>query len=185
MFKQSRRHFARDKYGSSGLALTQIGLYCFSECIMRSLGCQWMVQQHNVKLQTVQTPPPTLESSALFVNENDLMRTCTSRSFRIFQCACPYKRRQNAGTVSAVLMHHHLMSDLRRLRERVLLKFKGRKNNNKASLGAGLPILALLMWHDRWSGGESDTDHTPTASNITNNPKLFLLHRIFHTLKRL
>lgn len=60
-----------------------------------------------------------------------------------------------------------------------------KKNNNKASLGAGLPILTLLMWQDRWSGGESDTDHTPTASNITNNPQLYLLHRIFHTLKRL
>lgn len=67
MFKQSRRHFRRDKYGSSARALMHIGLYCFSECIMRSLGCRRMVQQHNVKLQTVQTPPPTLETSALFV----------------------------------------------------------------------------------------------------------------------
>lgn len=59
--------------------------------------------------------------------------------------SAPYKWRQNAGTVSAVLAYHHLMSDLRRLREKVLLKFKGRKKNNKASLGAGLPILTLLM----------------------------------------
>lgn len=78
--------------------------------------------------------------------------------------SAPYKWRQNAGTVSAVLTYHHLMSDLRRLREKVLLKFKGRKKNNKASLGAGLPILTLTAGQEV---NQTQITHPPPPTSQT------------------